>query len=359
MTARGIKIEGVPVRSLPSKAYSTASPTLEFMHCQKPSATVSVILCTYNGATYLRQQLDSIAAQSMLPLELIACDDGSSDATVNLLESFQRTAPFRVEIVRNPTNLGSTVNFDQAIRRASGEFFALSDQDDVWLPDKLATLVPVLESDPGLGGVFSDARLLDDRATSAAQTRTETLWSMHGFNSKKQREFASRDGAIRLLLQSDVLTGATLLVRSSLRSLWQPIPRSWVHDGWLAWMLAVHARLKPVAEPLMMYRLHGEQQLGIGSRRTLKERTRTIQETERARYDRVASQFEDLLEHLQSTANDRALEDLLLGKIALLRRRAELPRQTISRVFSILGSANDYRRFARGWRSMRKDLFLA
>jgi len=348
-----------PLEAFHRRPTSAASLILEFMSSQQPSASVSVILCTYNGAAYLQQQLDSIAAQSMLPLELIACDDGSSDATVDILESFQRLAPFPVEIVRNPANLGSTANFDQAIRRASGEFLALSDQDDVWLPEKLATLVPVLENDPGLGGVFSDAKLLDDRATSAAQTRTETLWSIHGFNSRKQRQFASRGGAIRLLLQSDVLTGATLLVRSSLRPLWQPIPRSWVHDGWLAWMLAVHTRLKPVPEPLMLYRLHREQQLGIGSSRTLKERTRAIQETERARYNRVAGQFKDLLEHVQATANDRALENQLLGKIKLLRQRAELPRHTISRVLSILGSTGDYRRFARGWRSMRKDLFLA
>ena len=329
------------------------------MSLPQPSAFVSVVLCTYNGAAYLQQQLDSIAGQTMLPIELIACDDRSADGTVAILEAFQLRAPFPVQILRNPVNLGSTANFDQAMGYASGQYIALSDQDDVWLPEKLATLVAALESDPGLGGVFSDARLLDARAKSDARARTGTLWSMHRFNDSKQRAFAHRDGAIRLLLQADIVTGATMLVRVDLRPLWQPIPLSWVHDGWLAWMLAVHTRLQPVREPLMMYRLHGEQQLGVGSGGNLTERVRAIRQTERARYSRVAGQFEDLLERLQSTVNDRALEDQVRGKIRLLRRRAELPHEPISRVISILGAVRDYRRFARGWRSMLKDLFLA
>jgi glycosyltransferase involved in cell wall biosynthesis len=317
------------------------------------------VLCTYNGAAYLEQQLDSIAAQTLLPTELIACDDQSTDATITILEAFQRRAPFRVEIARNPVNLGSTANFAQAMDRASGEFLALSDQDDIWLPNKLATLVGAMQSDPTLGGVFSDAKVLDSRATSGSRAQTKTLWSMHGFTSSKQKAFATRSGAISLLLQADVVTGATLLVRASLRPLWRPIPQSWVHDGWLAWILAVHTRLLPVPEPLMFYRLHRDQQLGIGSASTLAQRVGSIQQTERARYERVAGQFEDLLERLQSSAENYALEDLLRGKIRLLRRRAELPRHTVSRVVSILRAAPDYKQFARGWRSMRKDVFLA
>lgn len=322
-----------------------------------PYPTVSVVLCTYNGATYLAQQLDSIAAQTLPPLELIVCDDGSTDATLELLQAFERRAPFPVSVVRNPVNLGSTANFDQAMQRASGEFIALADQDDVWLPQKLATLVPWLANDPTLGGVFSDANLLDSRPQAVAPTHT--LWSKHGFNRRKQRAFATRDGAIRLLLRADVVTGATLLVRASLRPLWQPIPRSWVHDGWLAWMLAVHARLQPVPEPLMLYRLHAEQQLGVGTASTFAGRVRAIQQDERARYSRVAGQFEDLLERLRATGANRALEQPLRSKIELLQHRANLPSARLARLASILARAPAYRRYARGWRSMRKDLFLS
>ena len=323
------------------------------------SASISVVLCTYNGSTYLEQQLDSIAAQTMLPTELIVCDDRSTDATIEILTAFQHRAPFPVTIVRNPTNLGSTANFDQAMERASGDFLALSDQDDVWLPKKLSTLVHVLESDAALGGVFSDAHIIESRQPGGDWPKTNRLWTMHGFNRRKQKAFATKEAAISLLLQADIVTGATLLVRTSLRPLWHPIPQSWVHDGWLAWMLAVNTRLQPVPEPLMLYRLHGEQQLGVGSGSTLAERMRALRQTERARYKRVAGQFEDLLQRLQSTGEDRALEDQLRQKIDLLRHRAGLPSHGISRLVSILRYAPAYWRYARGWRSMRKDMFLA
>ena len=78
--------------------------------------TISVALCTYNGARFLEQQLASLEAQELRPDELVVCDDRSTDNTVQMLESFARTAPFPVRIHVNPVNLGSTRNFDRAMR---------------------------------------------------------------------------------------------------------------------------------------------------------------------------------------------------------------------------------------------------
>src|SRR5213080_381833 len=101
------------------------------------SATLSVALCTYNGAAYLGEQLDSIVAQSRPPDELVVCDDGSTDETVEVLETFLAEAPFPVRLQRNEANLGFVKNFEQAISLCTGDFVALSDQDDVWMPGKL------------------------------------------------------------------------------------------------------------------------------------------------------------------------------------------------------------------------------
>lgn len=98
---------------------------------------ISVALCSYNGARFLAEQLDSIASQTRLPDELVVCDDGSSDDTIPLLEQFASKAKFPVSIVKNATNLGAIANFRQAISLCSGELTALADQDDVWLPEKL------------------------------------------------------------------------------------------------------------------------------------------------------------------------------------------------------------------------------
>src|SRR3974390_3258095 len=147
--------------------------------------TVSVVLCTYNGARYLREQLESIARQSRQPAEMVVCDDGSEDDTVTILRGFASEVSFPVRIFQNPHRLGSTRNFDQGIGLASGEFIALCDQDDVWAPEKLEYLANMLISDPSVGGVFSDADLIDENSKPIGKT----LFEKHKFSTGKQRKF--------------------------------------------------------------------------------------------------------------------------------------------------------------------------
>ena len=98
---------------------------------------ISVAMATYNGARFIGQQLDSFTRQTLLPDELIICDDGSTDSTLNIIGDFSRTAPFPVKVVNNPTRLGFTANFLQGSTDVPGGFIAFSDQDDEWLPPKL------------------------------------------------------------------------------------------------------------------------------------------------------------------------------------------------------------------------------
>src|SRR5688572_14133745 len=97
----------------------------------------SVAMCTYNGARYLKEQLDSFTVQTRLPDELIVCDDGSSDETCQIVSTFAASAPFTVRLEVNQQTLGSTQNFAKAIQLCRGDLIALCDQDDVWLPGKL------------------------------------------------------------------------------------------------------------------------------------------------------------------------------------------------------------------------------
>lgn len=98
---------------------------------------LSVALCTYNGASYLEDQLRSIAMQTRLPGELVVGDDGSTDATVEILNNFALTAPFPVRIFVNSRNLGFADNFLETAARCSGDWIIFSDQDDRWYPDKV------------------------------------------------------------------------------------------------------------------------------------------------------------------------------------------------------------------------------
>src|SRR5215208_90703 len=99
-----------------------------------------VAMCTYNGAQFVAEQLDSIAAQTRRPDELVVCDDGSDDATPEIIREFAHRASFPLRFYVNETNLGSTRNFERAISLCEGDFIALADQDDVWLPEKLERL---------------------------------------------------------------------------------------------------------------------------------------------------------------------------------------------------------------------------
>ena len=104
------------------------------------SKRVSVVMATYNGEPYLQEQLDSIVAQTYPVHELIIQDDGSSDRTVDIARSYELRYPF-VHVFVNEQNLGFQENFRTAVMRATGDFVALSDQDDVWFPEKIAKQV--------------------------------------------------------------------------------------------------------------------------------------------------------------------------------------------------------------------------
>ena len=105
----------------------------------KDYCTISIALATYNGGRFLREQLDSIYAQTWRNIEVVASDDRSSDDTVAILEEYGQSHGLRYEI--NDENLGFVRNFEKILARCTGDFIALADQDDIWLPDKLERLI--------------------------------------------------------------------------------------------------------------------------------------------------------------------------------------------------------------------------
>lgn len=133
---------------------------------------ISIAMATYNGARFIREQLDSLAAQSLLPYELVVCDDGSADSTVAIVDSFAATAPFPVRIHRNPQRLGYADNFLKAARLCEGDWTAFCDQDDSWLPEKLEVVAAAIRRHPEVVLVTHPAELVDE----AMQPTGETAW---------------------------------------------------------------------------------------------------------------------------------------------------------------------------------------
>lgn len=125
--------------------------------------TISIAMATYNGERFIAEQLDSLAAQSRPPHELVVCDDGSSDATLEIVESFARRAPFPVRVFRNERNLGYADNFLKAAGLCEGDWVAFCDQDDVWLPHKLADCAQAIARSPEAVMVLQNAELCDEQ----------------------------------------------------------------------------------------------------------------------------------------------------------------------------------------------------
>lgn len=322
---------------------------------------ISIAMCTYNGARFLQEQLASIAAQQRLPDEMVVCDDGSTDTTLEILEKFSQTVSFPVRIVRNPVNLGSTKNFEQAMRLCTGDLIALSDQDDVWLPHKLAVQEAVFVENADVGGGFTDAELID---ASSSPIGAE-LWSSILFTAKDQALF-QRGGAVRVLLQRNVVTGATLMFRASLLDEFLPIPECWVHDGWIAWMLILFSRIMPIEQPTMRYRLHDMQQTGVKqialeSELSLRERLARGNQDESVKYTGRAGELKVLLNFLRGREEPqcKAILSNVSRAVQFFEHRAAYQEPTDRRILAVLLNAMNYCRYEHGIRVMMRDFVSA
>lgn len=191
---------------------------------------LSVALCTYNGARYLREQLDSIALQTRQPDEMVVCDDRSSDGSVEIVEAFAADAPFPVRLCVNEEGLGATKNFERAMGLCEGDYIALSDQDDVWLPNKLEiTFNAMCRAEDRSGAdvpilVHTDLRVVDLERRLVAPS----FYRHQGFKKLHRNLLAE-------LLVENYVTGCTMMMNRALRDGGLPIPSgAMMHDWWLA-----------------------------------------------------------------------------------------------------------------------------
>lgn len=316
-------------------------------------------MCTYNGARYLPEQLQSIAAQTHSPFELVVCDDGSSDQTTQIVNEFAATVSFPVHLNVNERRLGSTQNFERAIGLCQGDVIALSDQDDIWLPEKLSLIADCLQRLPGVGLVFTDAEVVDEKGHPVGYC----LWEELSI-SKAERERLQKAEGVNDLLQGATITGATMAFRARFRELFLPIPSDLplIHDAWIAILVAAVSGVLPLSAPLIRYRQHGDQQVGARQRRTGKGGFREAmrRRTSYQEMIEVGTQVQQRLwEHQDVFKSDSALS-LLASRLKHLRARAQLPPEKFSRARFVLKEvlSRRYHLYSNGFRSAVKDLLI-
>ncbi len=210
---------------------------------------ISVAMCTYNGEKYISEQINSILSQTVLPDEIIICDDGSTDNTIEIINKLNNP---RIKLQLNPVNLGITRNFEQAIKMCSGDIIFLSDQDDVWMKNKIETIIEAFSNNPEAYMVFTDGYLTDKNLQPYS---TWSMWESSGFNSQ---EFN-----LDMLLLRTIVAGSTMAIKKEALELILPLSPNVTHDDWIALILTYFNRTSPINKKLIYYRLNKEEQIDM------------------------------------------------------------------------------------------------
>lgn len=201
---------------------------------------ISIAMATYNGAKYIKEQLQSIADQTVKPDELVITDDGSSDDTLEIIRIFSLDAPFEVNVVSNEKNLGFVQNFGKAVALCTGDIIFLSDQDDVWLHTKLEHVRGEFNKHPDIQVITNDARIVDGDLKETGLTKLG-----------QNRALGFPDNYFH--------SGCCSAMRGTFKDIVLPFPNVYLgHDKWLQEIGDILEVRIVIDEPLQLYRRHGE-----------------------------------------------------------------------------------------------------
>lgn len=218
---------------------------------------ISIAMCTYNGALFIESQISSILHQTKLPDEIIVCDDGSTDETIEIILKLLTESGIKHDIVVNSQNLGITKNFEKAISLCKGDIIFLADQDDVWNREKIEKIYLCFSEQAETDLVFSNARLVDQNSKEIKYN----MWQLLKFNPS----ILTNGLVIKKLLSRNYVTGATLAIRRNTFNYIFPFSKSWNHDYWIAANVAIFGKIFSVEEELIDYRQHQFNQIGSPS----------------------------------------------------------------------------------------------
>jgi glycosyltransferase involved in cell wall biosynthesis len=196
-------------------------------------------MCTFNGSRYLREQLDSIVAQTYPITEMLIFDDGSTDESMQILEEYEKQFPF-ISLHRNELNLGFNANFEKALRSATAEVIAIADQDDYWHPEKIERMIsrwdrskPIIHCD--------SQRFKNKRVENTAAKKLNCRFE--GIDSRK------------LFLFNSVSGHATIIQKSFLPFIF-PFDESLYYDWWIAFVASFNGGVAYLNETLVYQRVH-------------------------------------------------------------------------------------------------------
>ena len=216
---------------------------------------IDVLLATYNGETYLKEQIESILNQTYQNISLIISDDCSQDGTREILEQYAKKDE-RIKLYFQEKNLGYIKNFEFLLKQVQSKYFMLSDQDDVWKNNKIEKSMETMNNQ-GADFVFGDLEVVDKDL--------KTIYPSFGNFMLLNRKIKKEIGTYKLNYLYNCVTGCTVLCKSKWIPEILPIPANskYVpHDYWIGLMVSLKGKMAYMPEPYIKYRQHGNNQIG-------------------------------------------------------------------------------------------------
>ncbi len=221
---------------------------------------IDVLVATYNGEKYLREQLDSILNQTYKNINVLISDDCSTDSTPEILKEYEKKDS-RVKVFFHNKNFGNYIkNFEFLLTQVKSEYYALCDQDDVWCDTKIEHSFKKMIDD-GADLIYTDLKVVDENLNEIYPSMWDYL---------KIRKKVNYDD-IRTEYLYNCATGCTLMSKSKYIKEFLPLPYKseyMVHDYWITLYVALHGKITHLDEKTILYRQHGNNLVGTGKEST-------------------------------------------------------------------------------------------
>ena len=248
---------------------------------------VSVAMATFNGERFLASQLNSILQQDYQNLEIIIVDDASSDKTCQIIENFF-DQDSRIRFLKNINNSGHIFTFEKAIQNTTGQFIALSDQDDFWEPDKISRQVEFLQSQPEIFLGYHDAVTIDANSV----VHSKSLWTDYQIKLFRGN-LLNEKSLYQTLAVRPKLHGCMMMFRSELKKNALPFAgKLFAHDWWLAFIASLWGKIDYLPGKFVRYRIHENNLCGLELDERLLKNTPIS-----ARYEKEAFQYLGMFEY--------------------------------------------------------------
>jgi Glycosyltransferases involved in cell wall biogenesis len=225
----------------------------------KRMSTVAIIMTTYNGEKYVKEQIDSILVSNYQDFELFIYDDGSNDNTVALMKPYEQQYPDKVHVFQNEKNLGLVRNFLHALSLTTMDYVMFCDQDDVWRANKIGITLKRLRNLEAQTGkdtplaVFTDASVVDQNLMELQSSFFES------------NHLEPKNTDLAHLLMENKLIGCTVMINAAVRKVLQSnrLPQdAKYHDWWVALIAASFGKIAFVKESTLLYRQHENNMVG-------------------------------------------------------------------------------------------------